>query len=120
MNIGKTGSEGEKRVANYLRKQGFSVVKRNYVCRYGEIDIIAENDEYLLFVEVKTRKENALVSGAEAVDAFKQRRIMLTANDYLAKTECEKQPRFDIAEVILYIKSDGNFGYRLRYIENAF
>lgn len=120
MNIGKTGAEGEKRVANYLREKGFSVIKRNYVCRYGEIDIIAENGEYLLFVEVKTRKQGSMLSGAEAVDAFKQNRIMLTANDYIAKTQTEKQPRFDIAEVVTYEKSDGNTGYKLRYIENAF
>ena len=120
MNIGKTGGEGEKRVANYLRQQGFAIVKRNYTCRYGEIDIIAENQEFLVFVEVKTRKENALVSGIEAVDGFKQKRILLTANDYIAKTLCEKQPRFDIAEVVIYTKIDGETGYKLRYIENAF
>ena len=49
MNIGKTGSEGEKRVAEFLRRRGFSIIKRNYLCRYGEIDIIAENEEFLLF-----------------------------------------------------------------------
>ena len=120
MNIGKIGSEGEKRVAEFLRRRGFSIIKRNYLCRYGEIDIIAENQEFLLFVEVKTRKEQSLVSGAQAVDAFKQKRILLTANDYIAKTESEKQPRFDIADVTVYNKEDGNLGYRLNYIENAF
>ena len=119
MNIGKTGAEGEKRVANYLRKKGFSIVKRNYVCRYGEIDIIAENEEYILFVEVKTRKQGSMVSGIEAVDDFKQRRIGLTASDYIAKTECEKQPRFDIAEVSVFEKADKSLGYKLYYIENA-
>ena len=120
MNIGKVGAEGEKRVANYLRQQGFSVLKRNYTCRFGEIDIIAENEEFLLFVEVKTRKENSLISGVEAVDGNKQNRIVLTANDYLVKTGNEKQPRFDIAEVIIYTKTDGKTGYKMRYIENAF
>ena len=120
MNIGKTGAEGEKRVANFLREKGFSIIKRNYVCRYGEIDIIAENDEFLLFVEVKTRKENALVSGAFAVDAYKQKRLILTANDYIVKTENDKQPRFDVAEVLVCTKPDGKTGYKLNYIENAF
>lgn len=120
MNIGKTGAEGEKRVAEFLRRQGFAIIKRNYVCRYGEIDIIAENDEFLIFVEVKTRKVGSMVSGVEAVDEFKQRRIILTANDYISKTENQKQPRFDIAEVIIYQKTDQNSGYKLHYIENAF
>lgn len=120
MNIGVTGLEGEKRVAGFLRNQGFAVIKRNYTCRFGEIDIIAQNGEYILFVEVKTRKENSLVSGVEAVDAFKQSRILRTANDYIAKTDCVLQPRFDVAEVTVYDKGDNTLGYKLHYIENAF
>lgn len=120
MNIGATGLEGEKRVAAYLRKNGFTVVKQNYVCKYGEIDIIAQNHEYILFVEVKTRKQGSLVSGAEAVDGFKQRRIMLTAQDFIVKTECELQPRFDVAEVTVFKKQNGGTGYKLHYIKNAF
>ena len=119
MNIGKIGLEGEKRVAHFLRRRGFNVIKRNYQCRYGEIDIIAENDEYILFVEVKTRKENALISGADAVDLKKQSKITLTAQDYIVKTNCQKQPRFDVAEITVKEKTDG-LGYSLKYIENAF
>lgn len=120
MNIGKTGQEGEKRVAVFLRKRGFNVIKRNFQCRYGEIDIIAENDEYILFVEVKTRKENTLVSGIQAVDSHKQSRLILAAQDYITKTYCEKQPRFDVAEVTVFEKEDKTLGYNLKYIENAF
>ena len=115
MNIGKTGETGEKKVAAFLRKQGFLIVKRNYACKYGEIDIIAQNEEYILFVEVKTRKQGSLISGAQAVDAFKQQRIRLTAQDYILKTGCELQPRFDVAEVTIVDEV-----YKLRYIENAF
>ena len=120
MNIGKTGLEGEKRVANFLRNKGFSVIKQNYSCKYGEIDIIAQTDEYILFVEVKTRKENSLVSGIQAVDSFKQNRILKTAQDFISKTECELQPRFDVAEVTVFEKGDGATGYKLHYITNAF
>lgn len=120
MNIGEVGLIGEKKVASFLRKNGFSVVKQNYYCRYGEIDIIAQNSEYIIFVEVKTRKENSLVSGVQAVNSHKQNRILLTAQDYLSKTNCRLQPRFDVAEVIVYLKSDGTKGYKLHYIENAF
>lgn len=120
MNIGKTGADGEKRVAGFLRKKGFSVIKQNYACKYGEIDIIAQNEEYILFVEVKTRKENSFVSGIEAVDSFKQNRILKTAEDFIVKTQCELQPRFDVAEVTVFEKADGTFGYKLHYITNAF
>lgn len=119
MNIGVTGKSGEDRVASYLRKNGWSVIKRNYQCRYGEIDIIAENDEYIIFVEVKTRKKNSLTSPAESVNFGKRKRIMLTAQDYLTKVICEKQPRFDVAAVTVEETKDGK-RYHLDYIENAF
>ena len=120
MNIGKIGKSGEDRVAAFLRSKGYKTVKRNYSCRFGEIDIIAETQEYIVFVEVKTRKVNSLVSGVEAVDVRKRQRIMLTANDYILKTECELQPRFDVAEVTLSKDSNGNDHYSLNYIANAF
>lgn len=120
MNIGKTGKNGEDRVAAFLRKSGFKVTKRNYSCRFGEIDIIAETEEYIIFVEVKTRKLGSLVSGAEAVTIAKQERIMLTAMDYISKTECMLQPRFDVAVVTVTQKADGTESYSLNYIENAF
>ena len=116
MNIGNTGKEGEKRVAIFLRKHGYNIVKRNFQCRYGEIDIIAENNEYILFVEVKTRKEGALISGMDAVESHKQSRLTLAAQDYMARTRCEKQPRFDVAEV--YLQESGKL--RIDYLENAF
>ena len=120
MNIGEVGVQGEKMVAAFLRGRGFNVIKRNFQCRYGEIDIIAENNEYILFVEVKTRKENALVSGISAVDSHKQSRLTLAAQDYIGKTFCEKQPRFDVAEVTDFEKEGGALGYKLKYLENAF
>lgn len=120
MNIGTVGKTGEDKVTAFLRKNGHSIIKRNYQCRFGEIDIIAETKEYVIFVEVKTRKKDSIFSGREAVDKHKQNRIMLTAQDYLVKTGCEKQPRFDVAEVTVFEKEKGEYGYNLNYIENAF
>lgn len=120
MNIGFIGKSGEDRVAAFLRSKGYKVVKRNYSCRFGEIDIIAEKGEYIVFVEVKTRKTNSLVSGSDAVDIRKQQRIMLTAQDYIIKTECELQPRFDVAVVTVIKNPDGRDTYNLNYITNAF
>lgn len=120
MNIGKTGKSGEDKVAAFLRSKGYKIIKRNYSCRFGEIDIIAEENEYIVFVEVKTRKQNSIVSGADAVDYRKQQRIMLTAEDFIAKTECVLQPRFDVATVICYEKENGQMGFNLEYFKNAF
>lgn len=119
MNIGKTGHIGEDKVAAFLRKRGLSVIKRNYQCRFGEIDIIAESDKYIIFVEVKTRNAGAVVSGIEATDAYKQQRIMLTAQDYIRKSHTDLCPRFDLAEVTVTETEDGSLKYSLNYIENA-
>ena len=93
-----TGNLGEDFAENYFKKKGFSTL-RNYHSRYGEIDIIAENEEYVLFVEVKTRKAGTMLSPVESVNYRKQQKIILTAQDYMMKSESEKQPRFDIFEV---------------------
>ena len=119
MNIGKTGANGETRVASFLRKQGYKILNRNYSCRFGEIDIIAEKDEFIVFVEVKTRKKDSLTTAAESVNAFKQQRILKTAEDYIVKTYCDLQPRFDVAEVYVS-EEDGKIKYSLHYIKNAF
>ncbi len=114
------GREGERRVASYLRKKGYIIVKTNYRDRFGEVDIIAENDKELVFVEVKTRTENALVSGLEAVNYSKQQRIYKTAMSFLQRINGEYEPRFDVAEVTVFRKEDGKDGWRLKYIKNAF
>ena len=118
MNIGALGKKGEDMVTGFLIKNGHTILKRNYLCRFGEIDIIAKKEDILLFVEVKTRKENSLVPPKEAVDSHKIARMIKASQDYLSKTveELELQPRFDVAEVIL--KNDGK--YHLNYIKNAF
>ena len=122
MNLGETGKKGEDMVAAFLRKKGCTVVKRNYTCRFGEIDIIAKTGGLLLFVEVKTRESDALVSPAESVDAKKVNRIRLAANDYLSKKGAETglQPRFDVAEVTVTQNAEGKTSYSLNYIKNAF
>ena len=117
--IAKTGKTGEDIAAQYLRERGFIISQRNFHSRYGEIDIIAENEQYILFVEVKTRKEGSLVSPAEAVDTQKQRKLASTAAYYMMKSFCELQPRFDVAEITVVSGKKGE-EYEIKYIENAF
>ena len=76
MNIFKTkdiGDIGEKYVAKFLKKNKYKILERNYRKNYGEIDIIAANQEYIIFVEVKTRHKNSMTQPADAVDKRKQR-----------------------------------------------
>ncbi len=117
MNIGKVGTLGEDAVVKHLKKHKYRIIERNYVSRFGEIDIIAKNKEFLLFVEVKTRKENSQISGINAVDSKKQQKIILTAEYYLANNETNLQPRFDVAEVTY---AQNNKKLQINYIENAF
>lgn len=110
-----TGKLGEDFAQSYFIKKGFSVT-RNFHSRYGEIDLIAENDEFIVFVEVKTRKGNSMTSPKESVDFYKQKKIIKTAEYYLMKTGSEKQPRFDVFEVF---QQNGRI-YKFSHIESAF
>ena len=114
------GVLAEDRVAAYLRKKGFYIAKRNYKSRYGEIDIIAENKDTVIFVEVKARTEDYIVSPSEAVDKAKQRRIIATAKDYYVKSHCVLNPRFDVAMVIAFKDEEDIWKFELKYLKNAF
>ncbi len=115
----KRGFAGEDLTAEYLKEKGFIITERNFHSRFGEIDIIAENEQYILFVEVKTRSEGALVSPAAAVDLRKQQKIIMTANTYLSRAFCELQPRFDVAQITVRTVG-GREEFSMDYLENAF
>lgn len=117
MKRAEIGKLGEDVCAWYLEKHGYSVIERNVRSRFGEIDLIAENDAFLCFVEVKTRTLHALVSPAEAVDLGKQKKLVLTAQSYLLTHDTNKQPRFDVFEVLLNACGRPQ---QVRLIENAF
>lgn len=94
------GSWGESVAAEYLRKKRYTLIAANYRCRLGEIDLIAENRTYLVFVEVKLRKSARFAQAREFVDHKKQERLKQTALLYLAQHEENmKQPRFDVIEI---------------------
>ena len=113
------GNSGESAAAKYLSRSGYSIIERNYFCRFGEIDIIAEDGKYICFIEVKSRRPGSLVTGAEAVDLHKRRKIIMTAKNYLMQNSTELQPRFDVIEVGL--RSDGRpIKGSINHIINAF
>ena len=93
------GVWGETIAAQYLQKKKFKIVALNYRCRFGEIDIIASNRKYLVFAEVKLRKNDRFAAASEFVDRNKQERIKTTASLYLSENETRLQPRFDVIEV---------------------
>lgn len=95
------GTLGEDSVCAELVKRGHKILARNYHKRTGEIDVISRVEGFIVFTEVKARKIGSMVSGLEAVDFAKKRKIILTADAYLTENPCELCVRYDIAEVWL-------------------
>lgn len=95
------GTLGEDAVSAELAKRGHRIIERNFRKPFGEIDIISEQNGFIVFTEVKTRKANSMVSGLEAVDFRKKARIVRTADFYLTEHDLGLQPRYDIAEVTI-------------------
>lgn len=112
----KLGYVGEDAVCKYLTERSYKILAKNFTIRGGELDIIAENGKYIVFVEVKTRQIGGLVSGLEAITRSKQRLVVRAAEAFIAKHPSELQPRFDVAEVEMY----NNEVTAISYIENAF
>lgn len=97
MNQREIGSKYEHVAGNYLEQQGYKILEYNYRCRRGEIDMIAQDGEYLVFCEVKYRKGGMAGSAVEAVDVYKQRKLWKTAEYYLLRHGLYHVPcRFDV------------------------
>lgn len=115
-NFRKTGSMAEEAVCNWLSRQGVKIYNRNFHARTGEIDIVAYDGAYLLFIEVKYRRGEKAGAPAEAVTASKIRKISSAALFYMTKYKysTDTPVRFDVAEVF------GTEELTINYIENAF
>ena len=110
------GKKGEIIAANYLKKQKYKILKTNYKNQIGEIDIIAKDKDYLVFVEVKTRMSSAFGDPLEAIDEEKQFKIRNVATMYLMKNKLlDKVPiRFDAIAIL------GDEEHEIRHIKDAF
>ena len=100
--MGKTrldGAWGEALAAEYLRSKKFTIVAAGYQSRFGEIDLIAADKNFLAFVEVKLRKNSNCAAASDYVDRRKQDRIRMTASMYLSQHPTDLQPRFDVIEI---------------------
>lgn len=111
-----SGKIGERYTADYLKKKGYTILEMNFKSRFGEIDIIAKNKQYLVFVEVKTRAVGAWVHPFEAITPGKRQKVVKTAQYYLMRHPTTLQPRFDAAAVF----TRESALEKLEYLENAF
>lgn len=111
-----TGKIGEKYAEKHLKKNKYKIMEKNFHSRFGEIDIIASKEQYIVFVEVKTRDVNAIYNAVEAVTYSKRQKIIKTAQIYLKYKVTSLQPRFDV--ICIITKNEKPIS--VDYIENAF
>lgn len=101
MNTRAIGKLGEDIAVKHLQKNGYTILERNFNCRFGEIDIVAQKDGYYVFVEVKSRNSRAFGTPREAVTPYKQQRIISAANYWMFnKRKLGAPVRFDVVEVV--------------------
>ncbi len=97
----KKGIEGEKLAADFLIKKGYEIIARNYRHKHVEIDLIVKKDNWLIFVEVKTRSSIAFGYPEEFVDYAKEKNILYAADHYTYKNNWQGNVRYDIVSILL-------------------
>ena len=94
------GKKGEEYAVRYLQQRGYKIIERNWIYEKYEIDIIAQNDEYIVFVEVKTRSSDRWGNPEEAISKGKIKRIVEAADFYLNENDIDRPARFDVIATI--------------------
>lgn len=111
----QTGRQGEEIAAKYLTDKGYKILQRNWYCSTGELDIVAENDDTLIFVEVRTRRGDRFGTAEESITPVKQARLVELAQTYLQEVAPLHQSwRIDVVAVQL-----GPGLPQVNHIENA-
>lgn len=112
------GNFGEELAVDYLVKNHYIIVHRNFKCKIGEIDIIATDEQYTVFIEVKTRYSSKYGHPCEAVSPYKQYKIIKSAQYYIMINKLHNLNfRFDVLEILLNYT---NNNHTIRLIKNAF
>ena len=110
------GKKGEEKALRFLKKKGYRIIEKNYVCKLGEMDIIAKEKDTLVFVEVKTRTTTEFGPPQLAVNSSKQRQLSKVALNYLKEKQLEEvKARFDVVAILL-----GQKGEQIELIKDAF
>ncbi|MFA6151504.1 MAG: YraN family protein [Chitinophagaceae bacterium] len=110
------GTNGELLAVNFLKNKGFIILETNWRSGKKEIDIIVENDETIIFVEVKTRSNFNFGFPEEAVSETKKSFLKIAAEDYFIKNNCNKDIRFDVISII----QRGKTAAEIIHFEDAF
>lgn len=111
-----TGRAHEAIACQYLQAKGLDLIEKNYLCRSGEIDIIMQDQDTLVFVEVRFRRQDRYGSASESINTAKQRRLINTAEHYLQRYgQGNKPARFDVIAI-----SGNETSPHIDWIINAF
>ncbi len=108
------GDEGELIATKYLEDKGYVVIKNNFRCTFGEVDIIAKDKDFIVFIEVKYRTNKKFGMPVEAVNKKKQQKIRAVANYYILKNKIKSKVRIDVIGILSLDKVEIN------HITNAF
>ena len=111
------GRLAEELACEYLTQQGLTFINKNYHCRYGEIDLIMQQEKTIVFVEVRYRKANNLVDSASSIDQYKQQKLYRSAEHYLQQNKIHQTipARFDVVAITQSRNSDAD----ISWIQNA-
>lgn len=109
------GNLGENEAALYLNRHGYTILHRNWRCGKKELDIVAEKDNELIIIEVKTRRDTAFLLPQDAVNELKIRRIVAAGDTYIKKYRIDNPVRFDIITVVGFCAP-----FTIEHIKGAF
>lgn len=113
------GFDGENAAAVFLKKEGYKILQKNYICNLGEIDIVALHKKILVFIEVKVRSTDVFGPPEFAVTRHKRRQIVRTAETYLSRNKInDTDCRFDV--VAIGYNTDKRIAAEIRLLKNAF
>lgn len=115
----RLGNLGEEIAIKFLIRRGWQILQRNYRSRWGEIDIVAKDKDFIVFVEVKTTRVEHSLFPQESITQRKQMQISKMALSFLKRFSLlDSKARFDI--VAVWIREKGFLGPKIELIENAF
>ncbi len=109
------GKKGEAKAVEFLERLGYNILKTNWYSGNNEVDIIAENKDYIIFAEVKTRSSDYYGTPESFVTKMKQQFLIKAANRYISQYEVDKEVRFDVISVLINHKN-----VKINHIIDAF
>lgn len=114
------GQDAELACCKYLQQQGLKLLAKNYHGRRGELDLVMQDSNTVVFVEVRYRKNNNYGGALESITGSKQEKLRITAEQYLQQETALKNGRFDVVAMSEKVQNNGSTFYSFEWIKDAF